>query len=63
MYLNKKVHPERWLFEFFSSNSLDINKIKVDINNFHYILGHTNERVLRNTSRYLDVSLLGTLDI
>ena len=30
-----------------SSNYLEINTIKFDINNFHDILGHLNERVIR----------------
>ena len=50
-------------YKLFSSKYLDINNIKLDINNFHYILGHPNERVLRKTSQSLDVSLLGTLDV
>ena len=57
------IQPLVGNYKLFSSKYLDINNIKVDINNFHDILGHPNERVLRNTAKSLDVSLLGTLDV
>ena len=57
------IQPLVGNYKLFYLKSLDINNIKLDINYFHDILGHQNERVLRKTSQYLDVSLLGTLDV
>ena len=40
-----------------------INLTKININTFHDILGHPNEKVLRNTAKILDVEPLGDLEI
>ena len=46
------------------NNNYSINKInKININTFHDILGHPNEKVLRNTSKILGIEPEGDLEV
>ncbi|CAN0530962.1 unnamed protein product, partial [Laminaria digitata] len=48
-------------FPVLAPGSIELNETAVDINVFHCVYGHSNELLLRETAKSLDVKLLGKL--
>ena len=42
--------------------SVNVNQPKININDFHYIMGHTFYDRLKNTSLHYDINLVGKLE-
>ena len=62
-HLLRFIQPLVVKYKPFSSNPLEINNIKLDINIFHDIIVHTNEREVIKSSKSLDLLLMVTLDV